>query len=91
MTERLKVVARIIASPGVADSLEAEMKVLLEQTRQEPGCLQYELYRGTEMPEVFVFVEEWETTALWQAHMAGDAIKAFNERIGSGADVTPEP
>ena len=40
--------------------------------------------RAREKPEVFVFVEEWETTAQWQAHMAGDAIKAFNERIGSG-------
>ena len=84
MTQALKIVARIAASPGAADALEAEMKLLVEQTCKEAGCRHYDLYRGTEKPDVFVFVEEWDTTELWQTHMAGAAIKAFNARIGSG-------
>lgn len=84
MAEVLKIVARIVAAPGAADSLEVEMKVLVAQTREKPGCRRYDLYRGTEDPDVFVFVEDWESKPHWEAHMAGDAIKAFNERIGSG-------
>lgn len=84
MAGGLKIVARIAAQPGAADQLEAEMKVLVEQTREEPGCHRYDLYRGTEDPGIFIFVEDWESKPLWEAHMAGDAIKAFNERIGSG-------
>lgn len=86
MAEPLKIVARIVASPGAADKLEAEMKLLVEATRKEPGCLLYDLHRGTEDPNIFVFVEAWETKAHWQDHMAGEAVKAFNGRIGGGIE-----
>ncbi len=82
MAEPLKIVARIVAAPGVADELEAEMKRLVKRTRKEPGCRRYDLHRGTEDPRLFVFVEDWETKAHWEDHMAGDAIRAFTERIG---------
>lgn len=86
MAEPLKIVARIVATPGTADKLEAEMKLLVEVTRKEPGCLLYDLHRSTEDPSIFVFVEAWETKAHWQDHMAGEAVKAFNERIGGAIE-----
>ncbi len=84
MSETLQIVARIQAGPGRADALEREMKVLVEETRREEGCLRYDLNRGTEDPDVFVFVEEWQSKPLWEAHMNGAAIRGFNQRIGSG-------
>ncbi len=84
MTQTLSIVARILAAPGAADALEREMKLLVADTRVEAGCLRYDLHRGTEDPDLFVFVEEWESAPLWQAHMEGEAIRAFNERIGAG-------
>ena len=81
MDARLKVVARIRATPDCGDRLEGEMKRLVADTRREAGCLQYDLYRGTEDRAVFVFVEEWESQALWRAHMEGAALGAFNARI----------
>lgn len=84
MSETLKIVARIQAAPGAADTLEKEMQVLVAETRKENGCIQYDLHRGTEDPDIFVFVEEWQTEPLWQAHMAGEAIRSFNARIGDG-------
>ena len=84
MAESLKIVARVVASSNVADQLAAEMRILVDQTREEPGCLQYKLHRGTEHPDIFVFIEEWGSKDAWEAHMAGDAIRSFNQRIGSG-------
>ncbi len=84
MTAVLNIVARIKASPGEADGLEREMKVLVDDTRKEPGCIRYDLFRDTQDPDIFVFVEEWETRALWDDHMGGEAIRAFNQRIGDG-------
>ncbi|MGF1475071.1 MAG: putative quinol monooxygenase [Geminicoccaceae bacterium] len=84
MAETLKIVARINAEPGEAEGLVAEMKRLVKEVREEPGCLQYDLYRGSDKPDVLVFVEEWESRELWEAHMAGDALARFNERIGTG-------
>ena len=84
MAETLTIVARIQAAPGQADALHREMNQLVEDTRKETGCLQYDLHRGTENPDLFVFVEEWETKPLWEAHMEGAAIQAFRARIGEG-------
>ena len=84
MSEILSIVARIQAAPGAGDALETEMRVLVAKTRQEAGCICYDLHRGTEDPDVFVFVEEWESKSLWEAHMKGDAIRNFNQRIGDG-------
>lgn len=84
MSQTLKIVARIQAVPGQADALEEDMKILVAQTRREEGCLRYDLNRGTEQPDIFVFVEEWQSKPLWEAHMNGEAIRAFNQRIGDG-------
>ncbi|MBV7392908.1 putative quinol monooxygenase [Mameliella sediminis] len=85
MDQTLKIVARMVAAPGQADGLADHMKQLVEDTRKEPGCLRYDLLRGTDNPDILIFVEEWENRDLWQAHMAGEAIRAFNARIGNGA------
>jgi len=84
MNEILNIVARIKASPGRADALEREMKTLVDDTRKETGCIRYDLFRDTQDPDIFVFVEEWETRARWEDHMAGEAIRSFNERIRDG-------
>jgi len=84
MSETLQIVARIQAAAGQADDLEQAMTVLVEETRKEEGCLRYELNRGTQNPDLFVFVEEWQSEPLWEAHMSGAAIRAFNQRIGGG-------
>ena len=84
MTDVLNIVARIKAGPGQADSLEKEMTLLVADTRKEAGCIRYDLFRDMQDPDIFVFVEEWETRALWESHMTGKAIRSFRERIGEG-------
>lgn len=85
MADTLKIVARMVAAPGKAQDLVRHMTRLVEETRKEAGCLRYDLFRGTANPDILIFVEEWETKELWEAHMAGEAIQSFNARIGSGA------
>ena len=80
----LKVIARLVAAPGAADEVEPSMRILVEEVRKEPGCIQYDLYRGDDEPDVFVFVEEWETRRDWEVHMEAPALKAHAGRIGEG-------
>ncbi|MGI9384207.1 MAG: putative quinol monooxygenase [Methyloligellaceae bacterium] len=79
MSGPLTIVARIVPKPGVEDELETAMKDLIAATRQEPGCILYDLHRSSEGPCIFVFYETWESKPLWEAHMAGAAIQAFRE------------
>ncbi len=90
MADTLRIVARMRAADGKADTLVEHMKTLVMATREEPGCIQYDLHRGIEDPNILVFVEEWETEALWRAHMNGDAIRAFNKSIDAGSFASGE-
>jgi quinol monooxygenase YgiN len=46
--------------PGLLDASKA--------TREEPGCLQSEWFRGTEFAENMLYLELWETPAAFDAH-----------------------
>lgn len=91
-TETLTIVAKMQAASGQADALEEAMRILVEGTRQEKGCLRYDLFRGTEDDHVFIFVEEWATKADWEAHRVGAPMNAYRACIGTemivGRDVS---
>ena len=73
----LTIVANIRANAGSEDLVRAELEKLVEPTRQEPGCIQYDLHLNDEDPAHFLFFENWETRDLWQAHMGSDHLAAF--------------
>jgi len=67
---RLRVLARVSAK---ADSVEHVRGILIgvvDPTRNEPGCLSYQLLQNRSDPADFVFVEEWENAAAEQAHFS---------------------
>lgn len=69
MTKILTIVAIIEAQEGKAEFVKAEMLKLLEPTRKEAGCIQYDLHQDNDNPCVFVFHEQWESEALLQDHL----------------------
>ncbi|MBT8461656.1 MAG: antibiotic biosynthesis monooxygenase [Gemmatimonadetes bacterium] len=73
----LTIVASIRAQPGREDLVEAELRKLVEPTRIEAGCLQYDLHKNDEAPGHFLFYENWESRDLWQAHMGSAHIAAY--------------
>ncbi|WP_432470526.1 putative quinol monooxygenase [Amphritea sp. HPY] len=77
MATPLTIVARIEAKPDQVELVKSELTKLIEPTRKEQGCIQYDLHQDNDRPEVFVFYENWETRALWQAHMENDHLKAY--------------
>ncbi len=89
MSKPLTIVARIEARPGEVDRVKAALFKLIEPTRQETGCLQYDLHQDNETPEVFIFYENWASRALWQIHMNNDHLKAYmKETEGAVANFT---
>ncbi len=78
----LTVVARLKAKSGSEAALERELRALVEPTRAEKGCLNYDLHRSAQDSGLFVFHENWESRALWDAHMASPHIQAFSQKQG---------
>lgn len=65
----LTILAQITAVTGKEDLVRAELEKLIDITRAEAGCIQYDLHIDNDAPGFFVFYETWENRDLWQTHM----------------------
>lgn len=72
-------VAIFVAKPGEEAKLEALLQTLVEPTRQEPGCLQYDLHVDIKEPRRFVFIERWESEEALAGHGKTAHIAYFRE------------
>ena len=77
MTKRLTIIAHIEAKEGKLDFLKKQVLALVEPTKKEQGCLRYELNQDIENSNLFIFVEEWKSHALWQQHMENSHLQTF--------------
>lgn len=53
----LTIVANIIAKSNSVELVKAELLKLIDVTRAEEGCINYELHQDNENPAHFVFYE----------------------------------
>lgn len=86
----VNVVAVITARPGCEEAVEGWLRGLLEPSRQDPGCLAYDLHRSLDEPGTFVFYEAWESREMLDAHLAAPHLSAWREAAGelvAGAEV----
>jgi len=89
MTKTLTIVARIEAKTDKVDLVKSELLKLIEPTRKEKGCIQYDLHQDDSNPELFIFFENWENRELLQDHMNSDHLKAYVQATeGSVASFT---
>lgn len=66
---KLTVIANIKAHTDKIDLVKTELRKLIDVTRVEKGCINYDLHQDNENLAHFLFYENWETRDLWQTHM----------------------
>jgi quinol monooxygenase YgiN len=76
MTAKIDVVAHIQAAPGEEDRVRQVLESYVAPTRQEEGCLRYDLFQDTEDPGKFTFIEEWESLEALAKHAQSAHITA---------------
>jgi quinol monooxygenase YgiN len=64
----MKVVVRMSALPDKIEELKQILLGLAPPTRQEPGCLSWEIFQNRADPCDFTCVEEWASDAALDAH-----------------------
>ena len=74
---KLTIVANIKANPDKVDLVRQELLRLIEITRAEPGCINYDLHQDNENPAHFMFYKNWESRELWQTHMNAPHLAAY--------------
>lgn len=73
----IHIVARFVARPDSIEALRPILLGMLEPTRQEAGCIRYELINNTADPAEFLFIEEWANQAAIDAHMETPHLKGL--------------
>ncbi|MEF8714937.1 MAG: putative quinol monooxygenase [Accumulibacter sp.] len=66
----IRIMARITARSGRENELRSVLQDLLGPSRQESGCMSYELFQNQDDPLEFVTVEQWTDPAAADAHLA---------------------
>ncbi|WP_444928862.1 putative quinol monooxygenase [Microbulbifer sp. SSSA002] len=74
---RLTIVANIKAKADKIDLVKSELLKLIDTTRAEAGCINYNLHQDNDNPAHFLFYENWETRDLWQTHMNNKHLEEY--------------
>lgn len=92
MTE-LHVVATIPAKPGSEETVRALLTTLAAATREEEGCLAYDLFESGAAPGTFVTLERWRAQADLDAHLTtphiAEAMTASADHLGGDIAIHP--
>lgn len=81
-TETLRVVAHLKAKPDKIEETREALIELINPTRDEDGCVRYELTQNNDDPTDFTFVEEWTSDSSLDEHLQTDHIRKLQSRAG---------
>lgn len=84
------VMARITVKPEAADTAKRILLELVKKSREEAGCVAYELYQQADAPHVFQTVEQWREKASADAHMTTPHVGAAIAAAGALFAMPPE-
>ncbi len=75
--EKLTIVAKILAKEEKRELVKAELLKLIENTRAEEGCINYDLHQDNQNKNLFLFHENWTNRDLWQKHMGNTHLQDY--------------
>jgi len=65
----VKVVAKSFVQEGKLDEVISLYKKLVEATRNEIGCIKYELYQDEKDSNIISMIEAWESREALDSHL----------------------
>jgi quinol monooxygenase YgiN len=75
--KQLTIVAKILAKEDKRELVKDELIKLIDITRKEEGCINYELHVDNENQNLFLFYENWTNRELWQKHMNNSHLQDY--------------
>jgi quinol monooxygenase YgiN len=78
--------AMVKAKPGQEAAVKDVLLSLVEPTRQEPGCLCYNLHQAKSDSSMFLFYEQWASKESIDAHGRTPHMKALGGKLKDKTD-----
>jgi len=79
--ESLTVVARIKAKQGKESQVRKALLSLVAPSREDPGCVNYDLHQALDDPALFFFHENWTSEAHLERHLQKPELKAVLAKL----------
>jgi len=89
-TKTITVIATFQATPGREAELRNALIGLVAPTRQEAGCVNYDLHSSPEDPAKFLFYENWTGKTALDAHMVTPHVQKLLPRVDELCAAFPE-
>jgi quinol monooxygenase YgiN len=89
-TKPFTLVIRAQVKEGMAEKFEAAFAKAVKPTRQEKGCLAYQLNRQADAPNNYLVYERWKDLAALEAHLKSKHITTLLGEIHELMSAPPE-
>ena len=79
----IRLVVTLEAFPGNRDAMFSAYQKRCPSVREQPGCIEFELFQNIENPDQFVLVEGWADDQALAVHVAssrGPGVDPFSLR-----------
>jgi quinol monooxygenase YgiN len=74
---QLTILAFFRAKPGQTQALGTALSALVDPTRAEPECLNYDLHQSLDDADVWLVHENWRSATGLETHMRSPHLTAF--------------
>jgi len=78
--KKVTVLAMAKAKEGMEETVRQELLSLVNPTRSEPGCINYDLHQANDDKSLFIFYENWKSKEDLDKHLGMPHLKAFLEK-----------
>ncbi|MGO9021017.1 MAG: putative quinol monooxygenase [Syntrophobacteraceae bacterium] len=90
MLEKITVVARFRAKAGMEEDLKKLLLALIDPSRSDEGCINYDLHQAIDNPALFVFYENWQSKEHLEKHSASFHVQHFRSKAKALLAEAPE-
>jgi len=81
--EAKKVIARIFIKNESIEEFKKQAVAVIQNTRNEKGCIFYSLFQDVSSPEKFLFYEEYANQDALDIHFKSEHLKTFITSIST--------
>lgn len=85
----INLVARLKVRDGSEEAVISAAMAIVGPSREEEGCVSYDVHQSIEDPTVFCWYETWTDKASLDAHFGYDYVKEFFEVVTAHAAEPP--
>ena len=80
------VFVRLHAREGEEDAVEEALREVMTPSREEPGCLDFHLFRSMRDPRLFYIHSRWVDAAAFQKHAEFPHTERFLKKVDALLD-----